>query len=396
MEQKLEVRFSELIGSDLVVDCIYRGGDSGNVGDDPISKVLKVGNLGGFRFRGPIDNPTYAVLYTSSENPDWPDTLDLSTGALVYYGDNRKPGQDLHDTKPKGNIFLRNIFTALDRNSTGRKSIPPLFIFSKASNGRDVIFRGLAVPGSTSAAVGEDLVAIWRIKSGARFQNYRANFTILKTPRVVRAWIDDLNQGVADSELAPSEWTEWRETGRIRPLISTSIDTRTKAEQLPVDNRGRQIISSIHGYFNEYLKNPFLFEKCAVDLWSMAESNVGEVNLTRPWRDGGRDATGDYLLGTGDDRLKVQFALEAKCYGPQNAVGVRDMSRLISRLRHRQFGVFVTTSYFHSQAYSEVRADEHPIVLVPAREIVNLLSRHGISTVPDVKAWLQARYVDGR
>ena len=111
----------------------------------------------------------------------------------------------------------------------------------------------------------------------------------------------------------------------------------------------------------------------------MAESNVGEINLTRPWRDGGRDATGSYLLGTGDDRLKVEFALEAKCYNPNNSVGVREMSRLISRLRYRQFGVFVTTSYFNPQAYSEVREDGHPIVLVPAREIVNILNRHGLS-----------------
>jgi hypothetical protein len=36
------------------------------------------------------------------------------------------------------------------------------------------------------------------------------------------------------------------------------------------------------------------------------------------------------------------------------------MSRLISRLRFRQFGVFITTSYFHHQAYEEVRLDQHP------------------------------------
>jgi hypothetical protein len=394
MKKSLEVSFNDLSGQDLVVDCVYRGGGSGNSGDDPISKLLKVGNLGGFRFRGPIDSPAYAVLYTSTENPDWPDTLDFSTGAFVYYGDNRRPGQDLHDTKPKGNIFLRNIFTALDPNGTGRKSIPPLFIFSKASQGRDVIFRGLAVPGSTSASIGEDLVAIWRIKDGARFQNYRANFTILNTPRISRAWINELNQGITDSALAPTEWTEWQETGRISPLISTTIDTRTKVEQLPPDGRGLEIITNIHGYFNDYLKNPFLFERFAVDLWTMAESNVGEINLTRPWRDGGRDATGSYLLGTGDDRLKVEFALEAKCYNPNNSVGVREMSRLISRLRYRQFGVFVTTSYFNPQAYSEVREDGHPIVLVPAREIVNILNRHGLSIGRDVKAWLQARYIN--
>ncbi len=36
--------------------------------------------------------------------------------------------------------------------------------------------------------------------------------------------------------------------------------------------------------------------------------------------------------------VKVEFALEAKCYGLDHPVGVEDTSRLISRLRFRQFG----------------------------------------------------------
>jgi hypothetical protein len=41
-----------------------------------------------------------------------------------------------------------------------------------------------------------------------------------------------------------------------------------------------------------------------------------------------------------------------------NSVGVREV-RLISRLRHRQFGVFVNMSHFNPQVYSEVRSDGH-------------------------------------
>ena len=54
------------------------------------------------------------------------------------------------------------------------------------------------------------------------------------------------------------------------------------------------------------------------------------------------------------------FALEAKCYAPGHGVGVRETSRLISRLRYRQFGVLVTTSHLDSQAYQEIREDGHP------------------------------------
>ncbi|WP_163069640.1 restriction endonuclease, partial [Acinetobacter baumannii] len=68
-------------------------------------------------------------------------------------------------------------------------------------------------------------------------------------------------------------------------------------------------------------------------------------DVTRPSRDGGRDAVGQLRIGAGPASILVDFALEAKCYSPPGSVGVRDMSRLISRLRHRQFGILVTTTW---------------------------------------------------
>ena len=81
--------------------------------------------------------------------------------------------------------------------------------------------------------------------------------------------------------------------------------------------------------------------------------------ITRASIDGGRDAICRYVLGLDDDPVYVEFALEAKCYSPGiggtevNTVGVRHISRLISRLRHRQFGVLVTTSAIARQGYEE-------------------------------------------
>jgi len=68
------------------------------------------------------------------------------------------------------------------------------------------------------------------------------------------------------------------------------------------------------------------------------------------------------------------FALEAKLYDLSGSgVGVAEVARLISRLRHRQFGVLVTTSYVAKQAYQEIRADQHPVVILAGRDIVDLL-----------------------
>lgn len=50
------------------------------------------------------------VLYTTAAEADWPDSLDPRTGLFTtYYGDNRSPGRELHDTQRSGNL-LRDIF----------------------------------------------------------------------------------------------------------------------------------------------------------------------------------------------------------------------------------------------------------------------------------------------
>jgi hypothetical protein len=48
----------------------------------------------------------------------------------------------------------------------------------------------------------------------------------------------------------------------------------------------------------------------------MMDSNVREIELTRFWRDGGRDGLGKYRIGTKATEILVDFALEAKCKEP--------------------------------------------------------------------------------
>jgi hypothetical protein len=113
---------------------------------------------------------------------------------------------------------------------------------------------------------------------------------------------------------------------------------------------------------------------------------------TRRSADGGRDAYGWYYIGPGSDRIRLEWSLEAKLYGPTTSVGVRDTARLISRLRHREFGVFVTTSFLTKQAYEELRGDQHPVVVITARDIADLLKQHGHSTPVEIRAWLGAKF----
>lgn len=81
--------------------------------------------------------------------------------------------------------------------------------------------------------------------------------------------------------------------------------------------------------------------------------------------------------------------MEAKCYSPDNSVGVQQLSRLISRLRHRQFGVIVTTSYLHSQAYREIAEDRHPVVVISGGDLVEILVRNGVNDKDTLESWLR-------
>ncbi|MFF5248984.1 restriction endonuclease [Streptosporangium sp. NPDC000095] len=385
------VPFADLATADLVLDAVYAGGSTGNFSDDPISRLLPgVGNQGGFRFNGSPQRQgvRFAVLFTTGAELDWPDELDPQTGLFTYYGDNRHPGKELHETPRRGNVLLRDAFEW--SHGVARASVPPFFLFEKASPaGRRVRFRGLLAPGGAALTSDDELQAIWRSSRGVRFQNYRSRFTVLDVPKISRSWIVDLAAGRALGPGCPAPWKEWVEARTYRPLLAASTTTvRSTAEQKP-DVVGRRMVAAIHRHFSN---RPHDFEACAVEIWRMLAPATDTCELTPRSRDGGRDAVGEYLLGPASDRVAMEFALEAKCYALDKSVGVKEVARLISRIRHRQFGVFITTSYFNKQVYSEVRADAHPIIMICARDIVDVLRRHGYGDVQAVQEWLDHRF----
>jgi restriction endonuclease Mrr len=75
-----------------------------------------------------------------------------------------------------------------------------------------------------------------------------------------------------------------------------------------------------------------------------------------------------------------------------NTVGVKETSRLISRIRNRQFGVLITTSAVASDAYKEVRKDGHPIIFISGIDIVKILIDRDINTVEKTKYYLENNF----
>ncbi|MBR0380910.1 MAG: restriction endonuclease [Eubacterium sp.] len=393
-----EVKFEDLSTADLLVDTVYKGGKVSGKGSEVLSKLMPgCSNSGGFRKVMRKDGsglPAYVVLYTSMQELAWPDYLDEETGIFRYYGDNRSPGRALLDTPRKGNQLLEFVFDCLNSRDGSINNIPPFFIFKKAGTGWDVQFLGVAAPGNPKISPDKDLVAFWRTIDENRFQNYEAYFTVLDISGAInRKWLDALIYDHDSSlQYAPDRWKQFIQQGRngIVPLIARKLPkVPGKYDQLQSDDEGSKCLNIIREHYKD---NPYGFESCAKDILEKMDSRFQEFSLTRPWRDGGRDALGYYVIGSGSKAnhpLRIDCAMEAKCYSPSTAVGVRQMSRLISRIRYRQFGVMITTSFVNKQAYQEVIEDGHPILIVSATDIAAILRKNSIHS-SDVNEWLAA------
>ncbi|MGY5879437.1 MAG: restriction endonuclease [Candidatus Thorarchaeota archaeon] len=160
-----------------------------------------------------------------------------------------------------------------------------------------------------------------------------------------------------------------------------------KDEQLPrVGTIKRKILDTVYEHFKG---NDRIFEFFAARIAEMMDRNLRVTEVTRQHRDGGRDALGHYKVGHDGDQINLEFALEAKCYNPDSSIRVNHTSRLISRLRYRQFGIFVTTASVARQAYQEIRDDNHPVIIISGGDIVTILEDAGYSTPDSVQKLLQ-------
>lgn len=401
-----KINKEERINWQLYIDAIYKSDPSKkDMSAEVLSKLLGVKNQGGFRYLGKTETPNLVILFTNGEDIYWRDELDSSVGLLLYYGDNKTPGTDLHKTKLHGNEILRYVFELASSNDGDkRKRIPPILVFKKTT-GRDVKFLGLAVPGIKGKPNKDWLTAVWGCnKNGDRFQNYKAYFTILNTSTgsdyqsgfgINLAWINDIEVGNAFNSIhAPIEWKKYILKENYSVLVSKKEKfIKTKEEQLPDDNNKMEMLKCLQQYF--YSKDRgYSFEKFAADLTQYIDSAVVDINVTRPYKDGGLDAEGRYrIFQNVENTVYVEFYLQAKCYKPTNAVVVSDTARLISRIKDRQFGIMFTTSYVATQAYEEILKDGHPIVIINGKNIIEyIFNELEIRTVLDLEKWLLSNY----
>lgn len=232
-------------------------------------------------------------------------------------------------------------------------------------------------------------MAVWKSSGDSRFQNYRAFFTILDVPVITRDWLENIQKGKAQISNAPKVWKNWVEKGRYLPLMAKrSVLVRNKETQLPTSKENGDILSAIISHFSP---DPYSFKGFSGYIAKLHLPNIIELDITRRHRDGGRDGIGRYRIGQADQSIEVEFALEAKCY-LDKAVGVREMSRLISRLLHRQFGILITTSWVDHQAYREIVEDGHPVLILTGSDIIDIVKKDGYKDKKEVLKFLLEQF----
>jgi hypothetical protein len=115
-----------------------------------------------------------------------------------------------------------------------------------------------------------------------------------------------------------------------------------------------------------------------------------EPSVTRAVRDGGRDVIAAYQVGHSQHQIHLSASLEAKRWNPASAVGVKPMMRLIARLKHRDIGVFVTTSFFDLQVQKELIEDGHPVILMSGGDVARLLISRERGSDKSLGAWIES------
>lgn len=318
-----------------------------------------------------IEDCGFCLLVTNFDEPEWPDSLDSQTGLFTYYGDNRKPGNRIDETRPGGNRLLEKVFDL--RHDGDREAICPFLCFENyvGADGTYMRFLGLAVPGAEGLSNLHDLVAVWRRRGHRRFQNYRAIFTILKTESVPYSWLEEIVSGAspAKAKSCPPAFAKWVNTGKYDPLTTPPTRVpRTKLDQDPKVPRKEQeekVLAAVRSLSDRE------FEHFTKALLRLMDPRYFDLEVTRKVIDGGRDVVGKYRVGHDDHLISLDICAEAKLW--TKAIGIKEMMRLISRIKHRDFGIFVTTSYFDRGVQKELIEDGHPVVLVSGGDIARIL-----------------------
>jgi hypothetical protein len=303
--------------------------------------------------------PAFVVLVTRNishkyHNP-WDDIVDYDSSTIFYWGDAKYSAtKDYKDFE--GNRCLIGIY---ENYLDGKISqIPPILHFSKKTTGK-ITFNGLCII--------KNVETTWFEDNKKPVKNYRFELGILDQEAVHVDWLMSRVSSLSKSALsAPAVWQSFI-NGRIIKLNLFKKEILSKEAQLPEKGSADySILETINAL------KPVEFEALLVDLIKELPHVNHNITRTRLVKDGGFDFFGKFSLPY-PFNYQIEFLGEAKKYKLNNSVGPDLVSRLVARLDRGQYGIFVTTSYYTTQAQQEVLEDGYPVKLYSGIDVVNFL-----------------------
>ena len=326
--------------------------------------------------------PAYLILVTHEKSADsklnpWDDTVDLSNAHICYWGDSKfHPTKRLDDFR--GNGCLRRIYDAILEGE--RDQLPPILHFSKPAQGQ-VRFNGLCAL--------ETLELSWFFDGGRPVRNYRAQLTILDCDIVSVDWLHGRARAVSIEQVdshpkCPAAWKRYK-AGQTHRIDIWKKQVRLRSAQLPSSGSpDASVLNQLTAL------DPFDFECVVVAAFRDIKEVSHRITGTKRTGDGGFDFFGTFSMHP-PLRYEVHFKGEVKRYSTGTAVNPKDISRLVARLDRREYGIFVTTSYFTEQAQREVLADAYPVHLIAGIDLVNMLRHLRIATGDGINdEWLRS------
>lgn len=217
--------YTDLQSADFISGAIYESG-GGGFAKEPLHELFKIDNFKGVGTQSGIrrskvevkgvDDEAYIVLVNTRLVDEWKNHYDPLTKILTYYGDNRTPGNDIHNTKQRGNLAFKKVFERAYGSQEEREKLPPIFYFERTGTSSDMKFIGLALPFVEGKTKEEALrKRIFETEAG-NFENYIAEFTIIQNMHIKREWLYDLKiNRKGYSPNAPIEWLEFIKEGYI-------------------------------------------------------------------------------------------------------------------------------------------------------------------------------------
>jgi len=336
-----------------------------------INKPLDSGiaNSGGIRniCRQPNNKIEFLVFVSNSsgrsiaENP-WQDQIDLEAGRIKYWGD-AKASADREYDEFMGNSWIKRVYRDYYAKNK-RDEAPPVLVFEKTESGY-VEFRGLCII--------EDL-KIERFKQGGDIVgNYLVELTVLNTDKIKLEWIHDRVKNNTDRK-APEVWKKWVSEGIVDEYHVWLDKVREASDQKP-EGKNRELIEGMRTEFEDKQPGTRL-EYLVKELLSNLKG-FKNVEVTPTSGDRGVDIRGNIELFNElempDIDPKIKFKAQVKNKNLESGIPGKDVSRLASRIKAGEIGLFITTTYFTGPAQEETYSS-YPVKLIPGKELSKMLA----------------------